>query len=374
MNAIALLLALAVSQAAPAAKDRVTLKKGTVIEGTVQKDTWKDVVVQAGAAPQTVRGEEVQKIEYADAPLAYKSAMAALEQEKWSDVLSALGSAEEFYTTPPKGVAKPRPWVPSYVAYHRGLCQMKLGKSDDAIKQFDRIRKEFKDSRFIASAYELTLEAYREKGLVEQMDAFEKEIDQAPPELRTELQGRAKVQRAEMLYDKAKYDEARRLFEPIASSADPVMAERGAAGVIRCLSGLKDASGVESYCKKVLSTAQQPALLLIAANALGDAQFEKKAWSEAKNFYIQSVVKYNPGRTGTGIEREHERAIYRLANCYEQLYEAAKDPAAKLLFQGMASSAYREVTIEYPTGRYKDDAAPRAVKLEPKEEKKDEKK
>lgn len=375
MNTAAIwLFAAALSQGALVQKDKVTLKKGSVLEGTVQKDTWRDVVVQTGAAPQTVRGDEVQKIEYADAPLAYRSAMAALEQEKWSDVVSALGSAEEFYNTPPKGVPKPRAWVPSYVAFYRGMCLMKLGKADDALKQFDRIRKEFKDSRFIASAFELTLEAYREKGLVEQMDAFDKEIDQAPPELRTALQSRAKLQKAEMLKDKAKYAEARALFEQIASSADPELAERGAAGVISCLSGLKDGSAIESYCKKILSTAQQPSLLLMAANALGDAQFDKKAWGEAKNHYIQSVVKYNPGRTGTGIEREHERAIFRLAQCYEQMYEGAKDAGAKHLFQVMASSAYREVTIEYPSGRYRDEATKQAVKLEPKEEKKDEKK
>ena len=100
MNAMALLLLLAAAQAAQPAKDKVTLKKGTVIEGAVQKDTWKDVVVQAGPSPQTVKADEVLKIEYSDAPLAFKSAMAAFEQEKWSDVLSALGSAEEFYNAP----------------------------------------------------------------------------------------------------------------------------------------------------------------------------------------------------------------------------------------------------------------------------------
>jgi hypothetical protein len=36
----------------------------------------------------------------------------------------------------------------------------------------------------------------------------------------------------------------------------------------------------------------------------------------------------------------------------------------------MASSAFRGLSIEYPSGRYREEAASKAVKYEPKEEKK----
>jgi tetratricopeptide (TPR) repeat protein len=376
MNALPLILAaLALAaQAPPAApKDRVFLKKGAPVEGTIQKDTSKEVVISGTAGPQTLKAEEVLRVEYSDAPPAFRGAMVALEQEKWSDALNSLRSAEELFNSKEKTITKPRAaWFLPYLAYYRGVCLLQLGRSADAIVQFDKIRKEFKESRFLPEAYELTLQAHRERADVAAMDAFEQEIEQAPPEIRNELKARAKKQRAELLLDKNKYAEARKLFEEIALSPNPDTAADGTIGVIRTLRGMKDASALEAYCKKVLATAAQPALLLIASNAIGDDLFEKKQFAPARDAYIQSVVRFNPGRTGTGAERDHETALYQLARCYEELMKAAKD--GKDDIARMCSSAYRELSIEYPSGKYREEAAGKALRYEPKEEKKPEKK
>jgi hypothetical protein len=372
---LATLLLLAAPQAGKEEKkDRVVLKAGAPVEGEVQKDTWKDVSVKVGATAQTLSARDVQKVEYWDAPPAFKGAMGAFEQEKWAEVLSALSSAEEYANSKEKNVVKPRPWFGAYLAWYRGFCMMQVGRTDDAIRQFEKIRKDFKDSRFLPQAYEATLEAYREKGDVAKMDEFEKEIDQAPGELKLDLQVRSRRQRAELLYDKAKYDDARKLFETITTAADPEVAAAGTSGVIRCLTGLKDAQGLEQYAGKVLATATLPTLQLLASNALGDAAFEKKNFALARDRYIASVVRYNPGRSGAGVEREHEKAIYRLAQCYEQMIASAADAKAKELYTGMAASAYRELSVEYPSGKYRDEAAAKALKLENPGEKKDEKK
>jgi tetratricopeptide (TPR) repeat protein len=206
------------------------------------------------------------------------------------------------------------------------------------------------------------------------MEEVEKKIEAAPPELKTDLQTRARRQRAELLYDKNKYDEAKKLFDQITSSPDPEVAAAGTMGVIKCLEGLKDAPGIETYCNKVLTTAVQPSLLLIASNALGNIAFEKKQLPQARDRYIQSVVKYNPGRTATGIEREHEKAIFRLGQCYEALLADAKDEKLKEALAAMASSAFREVSIEYPSGKYREQALALAQKYEKKDEKKEDKK
>ncbi|HEX7900752.1 MAG TPA: tetratricopeptide repeat protein [Planctomycetota bacterium] len=368
---------LAASQKAPeAAKvDRVTLRAGAPIEGEVQKETYKDVTIKAGASVQTLPSPNVLKVEYWDAPPAFKGAMAAIEADKWSEALPALASAEDYANSKEKGVVKPRAWFPVHLAFYRGQCQLQLGQTDKAIQNFEKLRKDpaFKDNRFLAQAYELTLEAFREKGDTAKMEETEKEIDQAPGELKLTLQTLAKRQRAELLYDKNKYEESRRLFETITTSPDPAVAAAGTSGVIRSLSGMKDAAGLDAYCKKVLSTATQPSLLLIAANAQADAAFEKKDFPAARDFYIQSVVRYNPGR-GAGVERDHERALYRLGQCYEALLEAAKDAKVKDAISAMASSTFRELSIEYPSGRFREEAAAKAVKYEPKEEKKEDKK
>jgi tetratricopeptide (TPR) repeat protein len=344
---IGLAAILAAAQAQPA-RDRVILHRGNPVEGTVQKDTWKEVVVQTAGGSQTFRPQDVRRIEYADAPLAFRGAIAQIEGEKWSEALSSLKSAEEYA--------------------NRGLCELNLGRLDQAIPEFARIRKDFRDSRFLADAYTLALQAHREKGDEKGMEAVEKEIEQAPVELRTDLVNQARRQRAELLYDKNRYDEARKLFEALKSSADPETAAEATAGVIRCLRGLKDAQGLETFCNGVLTTATQPALLLIASNALGDLRFEKKQFAQARDFYVRSVVLHYPGRGG-GLEREHEHALYRLARCYEELLEAAKDPKAREFLAQQASGAFREVSIEYPSGRYREEAVAKAAKYEPKDEK-----
>ncbi len=375
-NPFPLLLAALALAASPAqqSKDRVFLKKGMPVEGTVQKDTYREVVVSGAGGTQTLKADNVLRIEYGDAPPAFRGALVALEGDKWSDALNSLRSAEELFNSKERTITKPRAaWFLPYLAYYRGLCLLQLGRSADAILQFDKIRKEYKESRFLPESYELTLQAYRERGDVEAMNKFEKEIDDAPSEIRNELKARAKRQRAELLYDKNKYAEARVLFEEIARSSDPEIATEGMIGVIRCLAGTKDAGALEAYCKKVLQTARQPAILLIASNALGDAAFEKKEYAGARDHFVNSVVRFNPGRTASGIEREHERALYQLARCYEAMMKASKDDSKDDLAR-MCSSAYRELSIEYPSGRYREEAAAKAVRYEPKEEKKPEKK
>jgi len=364
---LALALALAAQAAGPAPKDRVILKNGPPVEGTVQKENYQEIVVSTASGPQVLKTAEIAKVEYGDAPPAFRAALAALEQDKWSDALNSLRSAEELFLSKEKAITKPRAsWFLPALAYYRGRCLLELGRSADAIAQFDRIRKEFRESRFLADAYELTLQAYRERADATAMDAFEKEIDQAPREIRDELRARSKKQRAEMLLDKNKYAEARRLFEEIALSKDPDTAAEGTIGVIRCLEGAKDEGALEAYCKKVLSTATQPAILLIASNALGDMAFEKKQYAQARDAYVRSVVRFNPGRTASGAERGHERALYQLARCYEEMTKTAKEESREALSR-MCSSAYRELSIEYPSGRYREEAERKSRQYEVRE-------
>jgi tetratricopeptide (TPR) repeat protein len=371
---LAILLAASAQAGQADKKDRVVLATGAPLEGEVQKDTWKDVAVKVGAVVQTVPARQVLKIEYWDAPPAFKAAMASFDQEKWAEVLSGLSSAEEYANSKEKNVVKPRAWFPPYLAWYRGKCMLELGRSDDALKQFEKIRKDFKEARFLPDTYEASLSAFREKGDVAKMDEFEKEIDAAPGELKTDLQVRSRRQRAELLMDKAKYDEAKRLFETITTAADPEVATAGAAGVLKCLTSLKDAQGVEQYAAKVLSTSQQPALLLVASNALGEAAFEKKQYGKARDQFIQSVVRFNPGRSSSDAVKEHEKALQRLAQTYEELAKAADVKPAKEGLLAMAISTYRELSVEYPSGKFGADAAVKASRLEAGGEKKEEKK
>ncbi len=375
MNTLLVILAAPALAAQQPQKDRVILKQAAPVEGVIQKETYKDVLISTAGGAQTVKVEDILRIEYGDAPPAFRGAMATLEQERWSDALNSLRSAEELFNAKDlKGITKPRAfWFLPALAYYRGVCLLQLGRSADAIAQFDKIRKEYKESRFLADAYEMILQAYRERKDTKAMDAFEKEADAAPTEIRQQLKIRAKRQRAELLLDMKQYAEARKIFEAISLSTDPELATSGAWGVIQCLIGLKDTAVLQAYCKKVLSTAGHAPLLLIASNAIADDLFEKRQYAQARDAYVQSVVRYNPGRTASGAEREHERALYQLARCYEELWKAAKE--GKEDIARMCASTYRELAIEYPSGRYIDEAAGKAVAYEKRaSEKKTEKK
>jgi hypothetical protein len=366
MSHALLIIALLLPGAAQDKKDRVILKRGAAIEGTVQKESWKEISLSGAAGAQAFKAEEVLRIEYHDAPAAWKGAMTSIEAENWSEALASIGRAEEEAKSTERGAVKPRGWFPPALAYYRGLCLLRAGQSDNALA----LRTNHKDSRFLVPAYELTLLAFREKGDAAAIDAFEPEIDAAPAEVKTDLRLRAKRQRAELLIDKDQVDEAQKLFEELSRASDPETSAEGTAGVIKCLSRKKDAAALEGICRRVLSTAGQPALLLVASNALGDVLFDRKEFAKARPYYVDSVVKHNPGRTGGGAEREHERALYHLARCHEEMMNGATDAGAKGAYQRMASSAYRELSIEYPSGRYRDEAASKAEKYQAAEEKK----
>ena len=348
-------------------RDKVTVASGEVLEGTISKDTWKEVVISIGSVRKTIPAAEVVGVEYGNAPPAFRGAMAAVKQRKWPEAYSALASAEEYSLSKVRGIVKPGPWFKSYLPYYRGVCHMNLGRTQKALASFDKVRKAFTESRFTGKIYEHMLHLYGRKGDPTALAAFEKEINKAPLPLRKGLKDRATRQRAEMLFTKKQYDQAIKLFEQIARSPDPGLAAEGASGVIKCLYANKDVKGVLLYCTGVMGKSRNPSLLIIASNALADVKYDQKKFDEARDAYIRSVVLYYPGRrTGTGIEREHERALWRLGRCYEELIGIAKTDRHKDAVKRMASSTFRELSIEYPSGRHREDAAARAERHKPK--------
>ena len=379
MNRILLTVVVVVLASTPAlaqrrkrVPDQVVLKSGAPIEGIITKDTWQTVVIRStSGATRSLSPVNVERVVYGDTPPAFRGAMAAIRQEKWAEALSSLGSAEEYVASAKrdKTVLKPGKWFAGYVVYWRGYCLLKVAQTANAVRQFNRLRKEVPDSRFLVSTYELTLEALRITRDESAMLKFEKEIDKAPSKIRSGLKANVEVQRAEILYNKKKYLQAKILFLKHARSINAALATQATMGVIRCLVGLKNAGELERYCQGVLTSGRQPALMLIASNALGDAALGKKKFSDARRHFVDSVVKYNPGRTSS-VLREHERAIYELAKVYETLVMEARTSDAKRALKIMASRTYRELSIEYASGRWAEMAISKAKSLEPRSRKK----
>ncbi|MBI2932475.1 MAG: hypothetical protein HYY16_12555 [Planctomycetes bacterium] len=349
--------------------DRITLRNGKVAEGTIVKETYVKIEIQmGGTAPTGYAPADVAqvgliaKIEYADMPAALANALKEIESAEWQEALAKINSAEDSVVTL-KREKKPVPrafWFEPWINFYRGVCLKELARPDDAVKSFKKLIEKQKDARLVPAAYEQILECYRLKDDAEGATAFIAEIEKAPAELKVQLKKRAQKQQAEIHLQKNEADKALPLFQELARDTDPQLRADGIVGVIRCKTLSKNPDDLIRYCEQVLSTSSDPALLLVASNALGDSHFERKQFTEAKNHYVNSVVRFHPGR-GSPLTSEHERALWQLAQCYQQLASAAQDKSAKDAYERMAGRTYRELSLEYRSGRYADEAASRAT-------------
>ncbi len=379
---LAALLAAAPAAQAQARQDRLTPRKGPPVDGTILRETFKEVVIKpASGADQVYKVEDVARIEYWDTPDAFRAGMADFEAGNWLEALNKFNSAEDFVSgkgmqTKPK---PPRAWFPYWLSFHRGHCLHELDRWDDAVKELQRHVDMVKDpgvySRFLVPAHEAILESHRAKGDEAAMSAHAAAIAKAPKEIQPKLQLVLDKQKAELLLDKGQADAARAIFEKLATNNDAQIKADGTAGVIRCHEKGGNADALVAFCNGVIAStpADQPALLLLASNALGNSYFEKKQWRKAADALVGSVVKYHPGR-GHPLVREHERALYLLAKSYEAWSNEAgisKDLAVQA--RVWAARTWRELSIEYPGGRYREEALNGIVRCEPTDEKKDEK-
>ncbi|MBI2898924.1 MAG: hypothetical protein HYY17_01955 [Planctomycetes bacterium] len=350
-----------------AQKDKVTRRDQSVVDGSVSQDSFKGVKVGNTEIPP----DQVLRIDYKDAPPSFTSALDAIAEGKWEDAISGLKSAwqkvkeGEVDAKTNKRVPWPcRPWFDQYYLFHLGYCERQLAKFDEALTHLTACR-EMKDghpkepSRFWADAFELSLECLRERGKPEDLDEMTKliaTIDAAPKDLQDGLRKRARKQQAELLFDKKEYARARELFEGLQRESDPDLKAGGTAGVIKCLEELKNVEELKRFCARVLADEGVPVgVRLIASNAVARVLRDAKDLRGAIRQYVDSVVRFNPGR-GSGFERDHEEALYFLGLCYRQMAADSKEATAKKYYYGAAASAFREVALVYPSGRRRDES------------------
>lgn len=363
---VAVFLAAAVPAWAQAKQDKVVKRDRTVVEGKITQDKYSGVVVGG----TTIPAEQVARVEYADCPASFLSAFSAMDEGKWEDAISGLKSAYDRVTTgPEKERLKVGKWFEPYYLFYLAYCERNLSRYDDALRRLAAYR-ETKDgtpkepSRMWADAFELSLECLRERGKPEDLDEMTKliaSIDTSAPkdpkEFRDGLKKRARKQQAELLFDKKEYAKAKETFEQLVGDPDPAIKADANAGIIKCLEEMKKPAELKAFCDRILSVDTNPlGLRLLASNALARSlRDDAKDLRGALRQYVDSVVKYNPGR-GSGYERDHEEAIFQLADSYRKLAGVAKEVSGKKFYLGAAASAFREAALTYPSGRRRDEA------------------
>ncbi len=346
-------------------QDKVTRTDGKVHVGRISEDSYKQVRIGS----TTVRASEVAKVEYYDAPPSFRGALAAIQEEKWSDALSGLKSAYQrvIKEKRPRQKWKCRSWFTQYYLYYTGMCERNLGRFNAALETLAKVRKKNPEpSRLWGESFELSLECLREKGDLAGMDNLIKTIASAPPQLKSSLKMRGQRQQAELYFDEKDYRKAHDLFRKLQSGPDLTIRDDAQVGVIRCLEKMNRASELERVCRQVLSQPQSAThLKLISSNALGYSKKNMKDFQGAQRHFAESVVLYAPSRT-SGYTGEHEEALYQLGTCYSKLAEKASNKRAKKYYLNAGARTFRELATGYPTGRKRDEAVTLAGRLEAK--------
>jgi tetratricopeptide (TPR) repeat protein len=317
-----------------------------------------------------VRVAELATIEYGDAPPSMKAAMGDLASGNFEEALAKLNSAEQYVEDQRRDRRPvPRAWFATWVLYYRGLCLREVGREkperlDDAIRFLGKLIETAKEHRFVPDAYALLLECYGDKGDAAKFEDFVKTIQQAPPETRGGLLKRAQKVQADNALGAGEFDKARAIYETLSREPDKELAADATEGVIRCLLKANKTDQLQTYCKQVLGTGgTDTALQLVASNALADSLTARNMHREAAKQWVDSVVRYHPGR-GSRLIREHERALYMLAKAYEALAGSAKDEQGKSHYTLVAGRTYRELALEYRGGRYEAEAAAKAAEMD----------
>src|SRR5687768_17188954 len=87
------------AQAAPQdrKKDRIVPRQGQPVEGTIVRETWKEVAIKLANGPETAYAcDDVAQIEYADMPDALTAAMVDIDTGNWQEALGKISSAEDL--------------------------------------------------------------------------------------------------------------------------------------------------------------------------------------------------------------------------------------------------------------------------------------
>lgn len=355
----------------------VTKTDRSVVEGTISKDDFNEVHVkpEKGAA-QKLKAEEVRLIEYADAPPGFINALQLVEQGRYKEALEQIRAAEENLKIikeelskrptarkfPDAVVADDKWWIP-YSAYYRALCMRMTRNYIEAGEQYDLILTGHKDFRMVREAY---------------LGAMRSAIDRSDPDkakaqalLTAAMTDKARLgerllkdlelAQIEVLVRTEDYDAAAAAYERLAASSDEDVAVQGVRGVLLCKTK-KGATDIPSYCANLIATKSSRKIKMVAAAALGEAVRAKGDYRTAVGHFVDAIVAYYPGR-GSGLEGEHEDALFNLAACYEEMGKAGKGKAAGVYWK-MAAATYQEFLASYTSSDRAEDAAKKKSEAE----------
>lgn len=362
---IATLLALALQRG-----DVVTLNDRRVFEGTVNKDDFGEVHVKPKTgAVQKLKAEDVRLVEYATAPPGFNNALQLIEQGRYKEALEQIRGAEEALKTIKEEMSK-RPtarkypdavpaddkwWIP-YSAYYRAVCMRMTRNYIEAAENYDLILNSHKDFRLVREAYLGAMRAAIDRSDPDKAKAAAllaaASADKA--RLGDRLLKELELAQIELLVRIEDYAGAEAAYKRLAESPDEEVAVQGVRGVLLCKQKA-GASDIPTYCANLIATKTSGKIKMVAAASLGSTLLDKGDHRAAVAQFVEAIVLHYPGR-GSGLEGEHEEALFNLAACYEGMAKGAAGKAAKTYWT-MAAQTYAEILAAYSSSDRAEDAA-----------------
>jgi hypothetical protein len=350
LGACALLGSVASAQQ-DAVLDVVYLKDGKNEPGAVLDETLEGVSIkpQTGAK-KVVPWQDVQMIEYGDAPEEFTSALAALGAENHELALEQLQgvlAAEDL-----------REVIRQQALFHVAGLQRRLGMLDQARASYEQLLLDFPRGRFVRLAGEnlvaLQVQAGDAAGATSTLQNLAQNLEgMASKELVVGLL------EAGLLLADGKVAEARARYDAVETAAggNAEIAQEARLGKARTLVLEGKGSEAEPMLRALVVESKDPRVQSGAWNALGemgaaDGRARKDADKilDALYAYLRTVVQYKP-LPGESTA-EYERALAGAGTCFRYLSELEPNAEKKRLLRQRQTERLDQLEREFPSSPF----------------------
>lgn len=320
---VAIGIAVAGLNAKVAASDRINLRDGKSISGSVQSESPIEVVIQTSAGTQKVDVSRIDQIHYDGQPALMTHARAMEESARLSQ------AADEFA----KAQAELKAGSFAFLAAQFGEARVRArlaidegGNADDAIGRLEQFESGHPESRHHFVALELLGRLYLEKKDFGKARQSFKALADAPW-LQSKLRATALFSR--VLSDQGKHDEALERIEPFLKSATESAEQESALAELllekgRCLRGLNRRAEELAILQQAIDhvPASASALEAQAYVLIGDANRSiGRPWDAVWAFlHVQLLFARH--------EELHARALYNLWELWNELGRPERAAAA----------------------------------------------
>lgn len=327
------------------------------LECTIQKETYTEIVYKVGGAIIKVSIEDIDRVEYSDAPdefgNAEKKRAEGMFKEAIEDYKRCLAEFE---------AKRVRPWIIQYALFGIASCYENLGDVEKAIENFESLREKVPDSKFLPQSIESLIRLYASKGQYTEATDLATILEEPGNKFPRHWQLKGSYLQGQIREMQGKYDAAKSTYHKLKGQASSYgiqkMVYLAEVGICRCLIAKGNFSEAEPALKELANTlpSSEHEILAEVFNALGRCAYNrgeagggKAAYKEALMAYLRTVVLYATPQT-------EAEALYYAGLCLEKLER-----------YDQAIEEYKRVVSNYPNSEYATKAKHRisAIKRSP---------